>query len=287
VASVDIAQLNRWIGHTIEVADVITPRLVESYRATFAAHLVKTAAGRVPLGLHWCLAPSLLPISKLGPDGHPAAGGFLPPPPLPRRMWAGGAIEFFAALRIGDEVVRRSTIASVDAKHGRTDPLYVIEVQHELSVRGTLVIRERQDIIYRAAMKDTHAARQHETVVAPIDGSRNPTLLWDVECSPVLLFRYSALTFNSHRIHYDLPYATSVEGYGGLLVHGPLQATLLLNIAASLFRGCPARFTYRAVAPLVAARSFKVVAWRENEDHVASRVHDQHGGITCEAAAAR
>jgi 3-methylfumaryl-CoA hydratase len=249
----EMAELQAWIGRRSEAEDVVTERLVEGFRTTLAPHLPPSREDEAPLGIHWCLAPAMTPISELGPDGHPVKGILLPPVPLPRRMWAGGEIEGSPALRIGDRVLRRSVISDVVAKTGRSGPLCFVTVDHEYSTARGPAFRERHDIVYRELPGSAPAA-------APVSTTREPPgeLSWHVESSPVLLFRYSALTFNGHRIHYDQPYVTGVEGYPGLVVHGPLQATLLLNIAAAMGAPSSFRFRYRGLSALIAGPAFEV-----------------------------
>lgn len=229
LATADEAKLRGWIGRSDEAEDGVTQRLLDGFRATFEPHLAPMGEAQAPLGLHWCLAPPAVPMAELGPDGHPVRGGFLPPVPLPRRMWAGGELETAASLTVGDSVTRRSTISEVMMKEGRSGQLCFVAVNHAFSTERGVVIRERHDIVYRPIAKAEGAALP--PVPAP---ARKADLAWRVVASPVLLFRYSALTFNGHRIHYDHPYVTGTEGYAGLVVHGPVQATLLLNIAAVL-----------------------------------------------------
>ncbi|WP_018261116.1 FAS1-like dehydratase domain-containing protein [Methylobacterium sp. WSM2598] len=245
--------LRGWIGRTRVVEDLVTPRLAAEYRATLAPHLAAVGEGEAPLALHWCLAPETPEAGTLGPDGHAAKGGFLPPVPLPRRMWAGGEVETLAPLRLGDRVVRRETVADVAFKEGRSGGLCFVTVRHDYETPSGVAIRERQDIVYREAARPGEPAAPPPAPALP-----PPDLAWAVEASPVLLFRYSAMTFNGHRFHYDHPYATRVEGYPGLVVHGPLQASLLLNLAATLLGRVPGRFRYRGVAPLIAGRTFRV-----------------------------
>lgn len=270
--SFDIAHLRGWIGREAEAVDLVTPRLAEEFRATFAPHLADRRDGAPPLAIHWCLSPAIVPASEIGPDGHPERGGFLPPVPLPRRMWAGGEVEIHDGLRIGDAVTRRSTIEDVSAKEGRSGALCFVAVRHEYRTARGLALSERHDIVYREAETRTLSSGppSRPAAQAPRDEPRRADLTWSVEADPVLLFRYSALTFNGHRIHYDLPYVTGEEGYSGLVVHGPLQATLLLNIAAALGGRPPKRLRYRGVSPLIADGRFTVSAARGPE-----------GGITC------
>ncbi len=241
----DLDHLRGWIGRTETARDLVTARGIRELRATLDLPPGDPQPGEAaPVATaHWCLAPPAAPQSALGPDGHPARGGFLPPVPLPRRMWAGGALEFPDLLRVGDTVERRSTITDVTAKEGRTGLLCFVTVAHEIHTPRGLAVRERQDIVYRGTD-------------APVGGSGSgapppaPSVRESIVPDAVLLFRYSALTFNGHRIHYDRSYCIEEEGYPGLVVHGPLQATLLCGFAARLMGRQPARFSFRSVRPI-------------------------------------
>ncbi len=274
---IDVEALSAWTGRGMRAEDVLTPRLVEEYRTTFEPHLAPVPEGTAPLGIHWCLAPGAAPMAALGPDGHAAKGEFLPPVPLPQRMWAGGELEILGALRSGERASRTSTVGEIAFKQGKTGPLCFVAVHHEVAGEAGVVIRERHDIVYREA--GTSAAKPGPG--APLASEFDMT----VEASPVLLFRYSAMTFNGHRIHYDLPYATEVEGYGGLVVHGPIQATLLLQAAARSSGGAPRRFRYRALSPLIAGTPFRVRGRRDGDGTVC-RVEDEKGVVTMEATSA-
>jgi len=255
-AKPDIDHLRQWIGRTQEASDIITPQLVKGLRATLFLEIGTPADGDIaPFTTHWCLAQPVVPASELGPDGHPARGGFLPPVPLPRRMWAGGQVEFVDPLRVGDTVTRSSRIADVTMKSGGTGTLCFVVVEHTITTQRGLAIRERHDIVYRDV---TPPGDQKAAAPAPTQaGQHRETHLAD----PVLLFRYSALTFNGHRIHYDRDYVTQVEGYPGLIVHGPLQASLLVEFAAKLRNGkAPAKFAYRGVNPLFDGAEFSINA---------------------------
>lgn len=239
-----------WIGRTSEAEDVITPRLVQSFRATFGDHLAPVGDGQAPLGMHWCLAPAIAPMDALGPDGHPARNRDLPPIPQPRRMWAGGLVEHHGPLLAGDTVRRISTIGDIARKRGRSGELWFVAVHHDYLTPRGLAVRERHDIVYREAAKPGgDAAPKPAGVPAFADRADGARIM---ETTPTLLFRYSAMTFNGHRIHYDLPYATGAEGYPGLVVHGPIQATLLYNLAALTAGSVPARFAYRGLVPAFA-----------------------------------
>jgi 3-methylfumaryl-CoA hydratase len=214
-----------------------------------------------PLAIHWCLAPPMVPQSRLGPDGHPARGDFLPPVPLPRRMWAAGRLEFLDALRVGDAVERHSKIADVNVKEGRSGRLCFVTVDHEISASRGLALKECHDIVYRDA-PSRDAAKPN----APAREEPQKAQWSETKCADaVTLFRYSALTFNGHRIHYDRQYVTEVEGYPGLIVHGPLQATLLLEFAASIRGATPRIFSFRALNPLFDGQEFTVNA-AESDD---------------------
>jgi len=202
------------------------------------------------MGLHWCLAPDAVERSDLGPDGHPARGGFLPPVPLGNRMWAGGMLRFRAPLRIGDAVERTSRVSSITPKSGRSGPLVFVAVDHVLRVDGEVRIEERHDIVYRPARPAP------ATLPPPLIPEAAGDGLWIGD--PVTLQRYSAITFNGHRIHYDYPYVTGVEGYAGLVVHGPLQATLLMNAAAKRAGHCALTLHQRGLSPLIAGQAARL-----------------------------
>jgi 3-methylfumaryl-CoA hydratase len=253
----DAEFLRSWIGRMTSVSDVITPRLAQELRATLDRDGPPPREGEAcPLAIHWCLAPPMVPQSRLGPDGHPARGDFLPPVPLPRRMWAAGRLEFFDSLRVGDAVERHSKIADVNIKEGRSGRLCFVAVEHEISTARGLALKERHDIVYRDA-PSRNAAKPN----APArDESRKAQWSEAKSADAVMLFRYSALTFNGHRIHYDRQYVIEVEGYPGLIVHGPLQATLLVEFAASIRGVGPRVFSFRALNPLFDWQDFTLNA---------------------------
>ncbi|MET4218540.1 3-methylfumaryl-CoA hydratase [Bradyrhizobium sp. LB7.2] len=254
----DIDHLRQWIGRSEEATDTVTAQLVKGLRATLFQEVGAPKAGdAAPFTVHWCLAQPVFPMSMLGPDGHPTRGGFLPPVPLPRRMWAGGEIEFFQPLRVGDESTRTSRIVDVQVKTGSTGTLCFVSVEHSISSPRGVAIRERQDIVYRE-MTTTQATTTKAPPPPPqAQAQHRETYVSD----PVLLFRYSALTFNGHRIHYDRDYVTAVEGYPGLIFHGPLQATFIIEMAAKLRGGkAPTKFTYRGVQPLFEGSEFSINA---------------------------
>ena len=280
VPHMEIAHLRAWIGRVRESEDVVTRRILAEYDATLAPHLAPVTEGRAPPALHWCLAPETPRADELGPDGHAAKGGFLPPVPLPRRMWAGGAIETFDALRAGDAVRRRETVRDVVMKEGRSGRLCFVTVDHDLTTARGLAIRERQDIVYREAAGRSSGPAPSRG--APSEG----VTIWSVAATPTLLFRYSAMTFNGHRFHYDQPYATQVEGYADLVVHGPMQASLLMNLAASLLGRTPARFAYRGLSPMTANQTFRVCGTRGADGSFTGMTLDADDVICMEASGA-
>jgi 3-methylfumaryl-CoA hydratase len=252
----DLDHLRQWIGRTTQISDTVTGQLTKGLRATLFLEIGEPKVGdAAPITVHWCLGQPVVAMSELGPDGHPARGGFLPPVPLPRRMWAGGQLEFVDALRVGDEVTRTSRIADVTLKTGSTGTLCFVAVDHLIAtLRGT-AIRERQDIVYRNVSPDAPASVKPPA--PPPTAQHRETHVADT----VLLFRYSALTFNGHRIHYDRDYVTRVEGYPGLIFHGPMQAALMVEFAAKLRGGgVPKKFSYRGVQPLFEGSEFSVNA---------------------------
>ncbi|HUR42872.1 MAG TPA: MaoC family dehydratase N-terminal domain-containing protein [Aestuariivirga sp.] len=269
-----------WIGRSEARTDVVTPRLLAEYRATLGPFLFTPAQDDIcPPGLHWGLAPVTRGMDQLGPDGSENRGLFLPPIPLTRRMWAGGLVESFAAIHLGMDVSRVATISDVKMREGKSGPLCFISVTHDITSGAKLLVRERQDLVFQDGRPKDSATP------APVETAQ-PDLMWTVETPAVLLFRFSAFTFNSHRVHYDFPYATEKEGYGGLLVQGPLQAALLLNQVATVRARVPERFEYRCMAPLIAGHAAIVTA-RRNEKGVTCRIADHKGTVTCEGTGFR
>jgi 3-methylfumaryl-CoA hydratase len=240
----------------MQVSDIVTAQLTKGLRATLFLEISEPKAGdAAPFTVHWCLGQPVAAMSEIGPDGHPARGGFLPPVPLPRRMWAGGELEFHDTLRVGDEMTRISRIADVTMKTGSTGALCFVSVNHQVTTARGTAISERQDIVYRDVSRASSAPAKGAPV--PPSAQHRETHMADT----VLLFRYSALTFNGHRIHYDRDYVTKVEGYPGLIFHGPLQAALLVEFAARLHGGTvPRKFSYRGVQPLFDGSEFSVNA---------------------------
>ncbi|MGB5484154.1 FAS1-like dehydratase domain-containing protein [Parasphingorhabdus sp.] len=242
-----------WIGKSETRKDIITPGLLQRYCATFDTPVTD----EIPQGLHWCLCLPHASTAELGEDGHPAKGGFLPPISLPRRMWASSSVSFENPLQLGDEVSRVSSIASIEEKSGKSGDLVFVAIDHETRVGDRVAVRERQNIVYRESAKTAPPASLASNQAPDLEG-------WDwqqqIIPSEAMLFRFSALTFNSHRIHYDRPYAVEEEGYPGLVVQGPLMAVLLLNMAASeLGANKLSSFSFRGQSPAFANNVLNLV----------------------------
>ncbi len=269
-------ELKAWIGRTETLHDLVTPAPIRMLRATLDLPVAAGGTELPPLW-HWLYFLPSAPQSELGPDGHPKRGGFLPPVPLPRRMWAGGQLEFFEPLCVGDAVTRTSTLDDVSFKSGRSGELCFVRVRHEVSSPRGLALREFHDIVYRPEAAPGSAAPAADSA---------PEGDWRERVTPddVLLFRYSALTFNGHRIHYDRRYVTAVEGYPGLIVHGPLLATLLVGLGARQFTGRrAASFSFRALKPVFDLHPFDVCGRRDGSDAAQLWIRDHEGQQTMSA----
>jgi len=251
----EAVDLTRWLGRRERRVDLVNPSHLAAWNATLDRDDPFPREGDpAPPGFHWALFPPLARQSELGPDGHPRRGGFLPPVPLERRMWAGSRIQFHRPLRVGERVQQASVVEKVEEKSGRAGPLVFVTVRHTVSGMDGPALEEEQDLVYRDVPEPGTAA-------APAAPEPAPRGAWRRRIAPddVLLFRYSALTFNGHRIHYDRRYATAEEGYAGLVVHGPLIATLLLDL---LRRELPAatvqRFRFKGLRPTLDTSPFTV-----------------------------
>ncbi|GAB3673721.1 FAS1-like dehydratase domain-containing protein [Salinisphaera aquimarina] len=236
-----------WIGNTVQHHDSLATTLTDRIAATLGAP--RPAAGdALPPLWHWAFFQATVDADALGADGHPARGGFLPPASDRNRMWAGGRLRFHQPLRVGEDAVCESEIGNVVEKQGRTGALLFVTVKHRILQAGELAIAEEQDIVYR----EPSAPKLSLDKAVP-DADWRQTITPD----PTLLFRYSAVTFNAHRIHYDWPYVTDTEGYPGLVVHGPLIATLLLDAFTQANpRARIDTFAFRGLRPLVAPKPF-------------------------------
>ncbi len=277
-----LAHLQSWQGRTETLDDLVTPAPLRALSATLDRDDPLPAPGtELPPLWHWLFFLPHHRQSEIGPDGHARRGGFLPPVPLPRRMWAGGRLQWHAPLRVGDAIERRSRIESVTHKSGRTGDLIFVLVRHELHGPAGVALTEEHDIVYRAA------PQPGDPVPAPTPAEADAPWQRDLQPDDVLLFRYSALTFNGHRIHYDRRYVTEVEGYPGLVVHGPLIATLLLDL---LRRQMPQarvqRFEFTAVRPTFDIHPMRVNG-RPSADGktVALWANDHEGFLTMQGTA--
>ncbi len=251
-----------FVGNSQTAEDILTPALLGRFRVTLDSPVTGEIA---PQGVHWCLCLPDAPTAALGEDGHPvrSESSFLPPIPLPRRMWASSSVDFLVPLVVGGRVVRTSTLTSVTEKQGSTGPLVFVEVTHETESAGTIAVRERQSIVYRAASN---------IAPSPAPKACPPDLAgwhWHRAITPdaALLFRYSALTFNSHRIHYDLAYARDIEMYRERVVHGPLCATLLLDLVQrELGPNALKSFSFRGQSPAFAGENLHLVGKANGAD---------------------
>ena len=280
--AIDIEHLKQWIGKTETQADVATATPVQALAATLDRDDPAPQSGEpVPPCWHWLYFLPLHRQSEIGADGHPKRGGFLPPVPLPRRMWAGSRIEFLRPLAVGSAIWRESRIVDVSGKQGHTGPLIFVRVRHEIGDAGGAALIDEHEIVYRENPTPGDPVPPVQKAPATAEWTRT------IEPDEVLLFRYSALTFNGHRIHYDRRYATEVEGYPGLVVHGPLTATLLLEL---LRRNMPeaqvSHFNFRAVKPTFDVVPFQVCGRRESDGKTV-RLWAQHsdGALAMDATA--
>jgi 3-methylfumaryl-CoA hydratase len=233
-----VAAWKSWVGRSETRSEMLCAESLRRFAAALGEPLeVERVA---PSLAHWAFFLPVVAPDQLGPDGHPRRGGFLPPITLPRRMFAAADMLFHAPLQLGAPATRISRIDAVTHKAGRSGDLLLVEIVHDIVQDGTLRVTERQTIVYRDAGAPTAPVVAIDLPAVPDE------ILWQPRS--VDLFRFSAVTFNSHRIHYDLPYATGAEGYPGLVVHGPFTAARLFGLAARA--GTPRGFAFRALAPL-------------------------------------
>jgi 3-methylfumaryl-CoA hydratase len=275
------ANWSDWIGASEESEDWIAPAPALAAAATLddSSAVIAPGAALPPLW-HWFYFLPKAPQSRLGSDGHPQRGGFMPPIDLPRRMFAGARLRFLAPLVIGKPALRRAVIRDVKLKDGKTGRLAFVSVGYEILQEGTTCIAEEQDIVYR---------EPGAPVPMPAAGvwPQLPPGSWErtVTPDPTLLFRFSALTFNAHRIHYDRPYATDVEGYPGLVVHGPLIAVLLMDLARRHAGGAVASFSFRGQAPVFDLAPFRLVATPGADGAIALEAQGPDGKVAMTASA--
>jgi 3-methylfumaryl-CoA hydratase len=273
-------KLTEWIGRTETRRDVVTAAPLVALSALLDRDDPAPREGdAAPPLAHWLYFLPAYRQSEAGPDGHALKGEFMPPIALPRRMWAGSRLEFLRPFAVGAKVERVSRIADMVLKQGRSGPLVFVTVRHEVSDSGGLVITDEHDIVYRG-----------ETTLAAKSTPAQQGAVWrrEIHPDPVLLFRYSAGTFNSHRIHYDQPYATRVEGYPGLVVHGPLIATLLIDLLRrNLPQATLTRYRFRALKPLYDTANFFTCGAPDESTRTARLwTRDADGAATMEGTAA-
>jgi 3-methylfumaryl-CoA hydratase len=270
-----------WIGREELRTERIHATVVQAMAATLDMDTAMEAGEPLPPGWQWLFFNPAVRRSGLGADGHPKRGGFLPPIELPRRMWAGSRLRYLADVPVGAEATRRSRILKVENKVGKRGSLWFVTVEHTTTCEGTACIIEEQDIVYREATPPGATA----AAPPPYDGQAE----WSRGFQPdtTLLFRYSALTFNGHRIHYDQAYARSEEGYPDLVVHGPLSATLLQHLALEHGNGRPlARFEFRGVSPLFVSRGFQLEGRHAEDGALALWARGPDGELAMSATAA-
>ena len=257
--TLDIDKLKTWVGNTQRVSDTISLPQVKRIRDFYSLD-PHVAEGDTLMELwHWFFFNPSVPPERIGTDGHPELGDFLPPIALPRRMWGGSRLAFHRPLVAGRDAEKTSRVVSVDIKQGSTGQLGIVRVAHDIIQDGQLCLKEEQDIVYREAASSSQSQAtgpacpegvEHRESIAP---------------NPVMLFRYSALTYNAHRIHYDRDYAMRVEGYGGLVVHGPLTASLLAQFGRRIAQKPLKTFSFKGVSPLIEGDPFTLEAKADGE----------------------
>ncbi len=279
MTTIDIDHLKQWEGKQESREELISVAAARGMAATLDWECVPEAGDELAEPWHWLYFFGTARRSEIGHDGHPRRGGFFPPVTLPRRMWASGDVEFCLPLHVGDQARKVSTIQSVKHKQGGTGDLVFVTVGHEIFVDDRLCIRENQNIVYR---EDPDPNAPPPKPMAP---PAEPEFSREVIADPVLLFRYSALTFNSHRIHYDRDYAMNEEGYSGLVVHGPLSASFLLELVRAELPGVEVKnYDFRAVRPLIDGKPFQIQGCRGDEG-LTLWVVDHEGAMTMQAKA--
>ncbi len=267
-----------WIGRTQTVEDEITRPALRRIAALLDRDDAFAPGADLPPHWYAMFFPDVAPQSQIGADGHPRRGDFLPPVPLPRRMFAGRRVRFASPLRVGDVASKRSEIVAINPKRGRSGDMVFVTIRHEIAVAGRLAVTEEQDVVYReAATPGGHAA--------PAPASPSPAAAWSetVTPSPVLLFRYSAVTFNGHRIHYDADYVRSEEGYPGLVVNGGLTLLLLIEAATRGIGRAPSGFDVRNVRPLFAGRPLRLAGTAFDQSRAQAWAEDADGNVAVNA----
>ena len=279
--NINVDELKSWIGNDEIAFDEVSQSLEARFRATLDEDPGNPQKGEIASsGLHWALAPAVVKSSLLGKDSHPKKGEFLPPVPLPRRMWAGCRTHFLKPLKIGDLVKKRSSVVDINLKDGKSGLLCFVTANYEFFVDDQLMIKEDHDLVYRDYNKED------KTIFVKND---LPFVKSDYEekifAHPTMLFRYSAITFNGHRIHYDYPYSTEEEGYKDLVFHGPLQATLMLRAAEKYKKAKAKSFSHRGVAPVYANDDLIINIENKPNDSLNCFTSTKDAGMTMKAEA--
>ncbi len=272
------AYLSDWIGRTRKATDTIQSGHLAKIAATFDCQ-APAKGDPLPLGWHWAFFAEITPLSGIGRDGHQALGEFLPPITLPRRMWAAGEFAITKPLTVGETVEKVSTILSIEEKHGRSGALAFVRVGHQFTGNMGADMSEVHTIVYREA--PIANASTPPPLLPKLEAAFNSNL----SASPVQLFRYSAVTFNSHRIHYDVDFCRNEEGYDGLIIHGPFTATLLMNLAQKQTGKRLKSFTFRATNPLTHVHEFSIHAARPEADAIAVWACNHRGELAMQADA--
>lgn len=272
--------LSVWIGNTESTYGAVSSQVVAAVHATLDGQGDAPIAGdEMPALWHWYAFPPTASMEELGADGHPKLGGFLPPVPLERRMWAAGKLQFYAPLHVGEALTKKSQITAIKEIDGAAGPMVFVTVQHDIHSAKGLCVSETQDIVYlRIAPEFTPPPKREPP-------RENLVVQRGILVSEALLFRYSAITFNAHRIHYDQPYARDVERYPGLVVHGPLQANLLIAAATKWKGRAPSQFQFRGVHPMFHQDDVQLLATKGDDGALTlcTAVKDSHQGMTATA----
>ncbi len=271
--------MNSWIGKSIQIDEIINDYPVKAMATVFDYEYNKSKFYKVPNGWHWLYFINLPMQKNLGLDGHEKRMGFMPPISLPIRMYAGGEIFFYKPLLVGKNATKTSEIISIQNKEGSTGKLTFLQIKHKILSDGDLVLEELQNLVYREQNKENKVPRKVTKAPETCDFNKS----WFT--NPEMLFRYSALTHNTHRIHYDYLYATKVEGYPQIVVHGPLMATFLLDLASNVAnnRGVEIKkFSFRLISPVFVGGEISAQA-KTKINGLDLWIKDQKGNISMSA----
>ncbi|MXQ10714.1 FAS1-like dehydratase domain-containing protein [Microvirga makkahensis] len=264
-----------WIGRTETAKQAAERWPILGLCALLDKHEAPGPGDPIPPAAHWTYFGPTVPQSQIGADGHPERKGLLPPIVQPRRMWAASDITFSGEIRVGDVMTKTARIADISEKEGKTGSLIFVNIDNRYHVGGTEVLSEVQTLVYRDHPGPGEAP-------PPVKAApTSPAWSHRIDPDPVMLFRYSAVTFNGHRIHYDEPYTTHDEGYPGIIVQGQLTATLLLDQFRTRFSGRPIRsFNFRAVKPLFSGRPFFLEGAEKDDGSYSLWARDEEGGLS-------